>query len=350
MWTSVIVLAALTAALPLMLTALDPLVTRVVEAVRRQPGEVHLHLFEGITPPLILSSISIALGIGMFLVRGKVIPFLARLPELNPRGVYQWLFYRALPLGAERLTTRLQNGRLRYYLLIVFASLSTLITALIVLGQVNLLNDESLAGFDPGIAFVCALLIVGAIAGLIAPTRLSAIVVLGIEGALLSLLFALFGAPDVALTQLMFEVIALVLFVLAFHFLPDAFSAPPSRIRQTVDTVFSVLAGLTVTLLILAANANPIAPPISDWYIANAVSIGHGHNVVNVILVDFRGLDTQMEIVVLLIAAIGVTALLRLRPSGQPRGRYLPLSADEPSEIALPVDAQQHIQVEETTR
>jgi multicomponent Na+:H+ antiporter subunit A len=350
MWISGVVLAAFTVTLPLLLTALDPLVNSGVEAIRRQPAEVHLHLFEGITTPLILSSLSIALGVGMFVLRAKFIPILARLPELNPRGIYQWLFYRALPRGAERLTTRLQSGRLRNYLLIVFASLSILMIALIALGQLNLLNDESFVGFDPGVAFVCALLIIGAIAGLIAPTRLSAIVVLGIEGALLSLLFALFGAPDVAFTQLMFEVIALVLFVLAFHFLPDAFSAPRSRTRQTVDTVFSILAGLTVTLLILGANANPIASPISGWYVANAESIGHGHNVVNVILVDFRGLDTQMEIVVLLIAAIGVTALLRLRPSGQSRGQYLPPTEDQPSDIALPVDAEQHIQVEETIR
>ncbi len=175
------------------------------------------------------------------------------------------------------------------------------------------------------------------------PTRLGAIAILGIEGALLSLLFALYGAPDLAFTQLMIEVVTLVLFVLAFHFLPNTFRTRIPRRTQLFDISFAAAAGLVVTLLILAANANPIADSISAYYVENAEAVAHGHNVVNVILVDFRGLDTQGEILVLIIAAIGVTALLRLRPSDQPRGQNV--SADETS-IVLPVNADARIEVE----
>jgi multisubunit Na+/H+ antiporter MnhB subunit len=172
------------------------------------------------------------------------------------------------------------------------------------------------------------LLIVGAIAVVFTPSRLGAVAVLGIEGALLSLLFALFGAPDLAFTQLMIEVITLVLFVLAFHFLPDAFMAVASIRSRLVDALIAGGSGIIVTLLILAARSNPVAESISPWYIENAVAIGQGHNVVNVILVDFRGLDTQGEIAVLVIAAMGVTALLRLRPPGAKRGQYLAPEAE----------------------
>lgn len=324
MWIGGLILGGLSIILPLLLPqTLDPLTSRAVEAIRQQPAEIHLHLFEGINTPLIMSAIAIALGVGLFFVRGRIIRWLQGQPELNPAAVYQWLFYRALPDGAYWLTHHLQNGRLRYYMMIVFSVFILMTGMTILAGQLNLMDSVVLEGIDWQVAFIFVLLIIGAIAGILAPTRLSAIAVLGIEGALLSLVFALFGAPDLAFTQLMIEVIALVLFVLAFHFLPDAFVTPIQRRSRLADIALSAGAGIALTLLILAARSNPIGQSISPWFIENAVPIGQGHNVVNVILVDFRGMDTQGEITVLVIAAMGVAALLRLRPSGQPRGKYL---------------------------
>jgi len=144
----------------------------------------------------------------------------------------------------------------------------------------------------------------------------------------------------------MIEAVTLVLFVLAFHFLPNTFDTKLSRVTAGIDILFAAAAGLTVTILILAANANTIGESISGWYLENAESVGHGHNVVNVILVDFRGLDTQGEIVVLIIAAIGVTALLRLRPSDQARGKHLTLEVEKV--ILPPVQADVSIKVEES--
>src|SRR5690606_21861463 len=127
---------------------------------------------------------------------------------------------------------------------------------LLLAGNLTLINGEVLDALDLRIAVVCLLLIIGAIAGILAPTRLSVIVVLGIEGALLSLLFALFGAPDLAFTQLMIEVITLVLFVLAFHFLPEALTTRSGRWSRLLDAGLAVGAGFAVTVLILAARAN----------------------------------------------------------------------------------------------
>ncbi|MBK8033610.1 MAG: DUF4040 domain-containing protein [Chloroflexi bacterium] len=346
MWIGALVLGTLTLGLPLALPlTLDPLLGRVVAVMRGAPAEIHLHLFEGITTPLIMSAISITLGFGLFLLRGRVIRLLTRLPSFDTVGVYQWLFYRALPDGAAWLTMRLQNGRLHFYLLVVLGSAISLTAALLLLGQVNLTNTETLGGLDPLAGVICVLLMAGAITGVIVPTRLGAIAILGIEGALLSLLFALFGAPDLAFTQLMIEVVTLVLFVLAFHFLPNAFNMQIPRRTRFFDITFAAASGVVVTLLILAAAANPIAESISGYYVENAYEVGHGHNVVNVILVDFRALDTQGEILVLIIAAIGVTALLRLRPSGQPRGLHLP--PDPETSITLPVEADVNLEVEQ---
>lgn len=344
MWLGPLVLGGFTIILPLFMSqTFDPVVGLALTALEQEPMEVHLHLFEGITPPLIMSIISITAGVMIFAVRRPVIRWMQTQPEFNPRHIYEWFFLRALPDGALWLTHQLQNGRLRYYLLIVIIVFIGLSAGTMILGQINFVSDALLAGLDWQVALICFLICLGALATVAAPTRLSAIAVIGIEGALLSLLFALFGAPDLAFTQLMIEVVTLVLFILAFHFLPDAFIVTRSRVFGVFDTLVALMAGVSVTLLILAAKAHSLNNSISSWFVENAVPIGQGHNVVNVILVDFRGLDTQGEIVVLVIAAMGVAALLRLRPFNQPRGKYV--TAEIPA-IDVPETAKQRTRFE----
>lgn len=322
--------------LPFLLApVLDPLISQTVTAIRQTPTSIHLHLFEGVNTPLIMSIIAVSVGVLLFIMRRPLIRLLQRMPEFDPTGIYQWLFFKALPDFANALTMRLQNGRLHYYMMIVFASFITLISGIILLARISLLNGDVLADFKWRVAVFCLFIIIGAVGTIFAPTRLSAIMIAGIEGSLLSLLFAIYGAPDLAFTQMMIEVVTLVLFVLAFHFLPDAFTGSKGRAARALDFALALGMGAMVTVLILAAQANPVAEPISDWYIENAESLGQGHNVVNILLVDFRGLDTMGEVTVLIVAAIGVTALLRFRPSGQPRGQYYAKEAPAPLQDEL---------------
>ena len=324
MWIGALSMGALSIALPLLLAqAVDPLVNAAVTAISGAQTNIHLHLFEGINTPFLLSVVAVALGVGVFLLRDRIGGWLRARPEGNPTSIYHRLFLEALADRATRLTHLVQSDRLRHHILIVALAFVFLTLPVLALSQVNLINDATLAHFDWEIAIITILLMVGAIAVIQTPTRLGAIAILGVEGALVSLTFALFGAPDVAFTQLMIEVISLVLFVLAFHFLPDPIVVRSPRSRRIRDAFVAGAFGVTMTLLVLVTGSNPIAPSISSWYVDNAESIGQGHNVVNIILVDFRGMDTQGEIAVLVIAAIGVLALLRLRPHGQPRGRYI---------------------------
>lgn len=331
MWIGPLVLGATAILLPLALTlVLDSLVSTGTSSILGQPTEVHLHLFEGINTPLILSTIAIAAGLLLFAFRRPLLRGMAGLPEGNPSAIFRWSVETALPGVAEGLTRRLQNGRLRVYLLTVMGFLLVMVISAIALAQVDIIDEAVLAGFDPLAAFICVLIMIGAIVGTIVPTRLSTVVILGIEGALIALLFAIFGAPDLAFTQLMIEVITLSLFVLAFHFLPDTFRYRRPNLRRAIDVLFAVALGVMITLLPLVTIANRVAPSTSSWYIENSVPEGQGHNVVNVILVDFRGMDTQGEIIVLTIAGMGVVALLRLRPSAQPRGRHIPTGSETP--------------------
>ena len=127
----------------------------------------------------------------------------------------------------------------------------------------------------------------------------------------------LFGAPDLAMTQFVIETLTVFLFVMAFSRLPD-FRRLSSVHTRRRDALIAVVAGGTITMLLLFAMTVRSDHPISAYYAAHSVPEAHGRNVVNVILVDFRALDTLGEITVLSIAAIGVYSLLMLRPAARP--------------------------------
>ncbi|NCO17225.1 MAG: DUF4040 domain-containing protein, partial [Alphaproteobacteria bacterium] len=147
--------------------------------------------------------------------------------------------------------------------------------------------------------------------------RLLALVLLGVVGLMVAVGFAYLSAPDLALTQIAVEVATILLMLLALNFLPQVTPLESSLLRRARDGVIAAAAGLGAGGLIYALMTRDFAfPPIADYHLANALSGGGGHNVVNVILVDFRGYDTFGEITVLGIAALVIFALIDavLRP------------------------------------
>ncbi len=152
------------------------------------------------------------------------------------------------------------------------------------------------------------LIMVSSIVTALARKRLPAIAGLGSVGMGITLFFIVSHAPDLALTQFLVEMLSVVLLVVTFRHLPD-FTAQPTRI-QTDRLIIAALMGITMTVLTLVALCTDYGQRISHWYALNALKQGHGTNVVNVILVDFRALDTLGEITVLGIAALGVAVLV----------------------------------------
>jgi multicomponent Na+:H+ antiporter subunit A len=122
----------------------------------------------------------------------------------------------------------------------------------------------------------------------------------------------LFGAPDLAMTQFSIETLTVILFVLVLYRLPR-FSNLTSRRERTRDALVALTAGAFMTLLVLVATATPLRSILTPYFAENSVELAKGRNIVNVILVDYRGIDTLGEITVLAVAAIGVHALLKLR-------------------------------------
>lgn len=294
------------------------LIEPAVRAVRAEQLEVELKLWHGINPVFLLSVVTVLLGIGFFAIRHRARELAARWrwPDLaTPQGVFRSVVDR-LPGVAERLTRIFQNGNLRSYLLVVLVAVLALLLQAILryAGPIALPPFSGVAAHE---YVLIGLMLAATVGTLFARTRLAAVAGLGVVGYGVAVLYVLYSAPDLAITQILVETLTVVIFVLVVARLPQLKkrSSLPVRLR---DGVIALAAGSAVTVLALLASTVQLRPTISDYYARNSLSEGFGRNVVNVILVDFRALDTLGEITVLAVAALGVFALLKLRAS-EPR-------------------------------
>jgi multicomponent Na+:H+ antiporter subunit A len=142
--------------------------------------------------------------------------------------------------------------------------------------------------------------------------RLQAVAALGVVGIGVAMIFSIYGAPDLALTQYSIETLTVILFVLVIYKLPK-FLDYSKFSHRLQDFFLATAVGLTMTILILMVTANELPSEFKDYYGQTSYILGKGRNIVNVILVDYRALDTLGEIVVLSLAALGVFALLKLK-------------------------------------
>jgi multicomponent Na+:H+ antiporter subunit A len=167
---------------------------------------------------------------------------------------------------------------------------------------------------ENGTQVVAALVVViAAIGTTIATRRLGAVLFLGAVGYGVALLFVIQGAPDLALTQLLIETLALAMFVFVLIRLPSRFEATATRLRRLTRVGMATISGLGAMLLAVWAYSGRVSHPLADDFLARSYPEGGGKNVVNVILTDFRALDTLGEITVLALAAMGTVALVRAK-------------------------------------
>ncbi|QDZ09596.1 hydrogen gas-evolving membrane-bound hydrogenase subunit E [Devosia ginsengisoli] len=222
------------------------------------------------------------------------------------------------------LTRLLHHGRLEIYLVTVFAGLAlALIVPLVALnGYDVLLPTAELGNWAAKLSWpqlqpyewgVIALALVGLGAVLMANNRLVAILALGIQGTSVALIFLLFGAPDLAFTQFMVEVLSVVILALVMTRLrlDERDQRPFEDLAR--DGTLALVCGVGVSLLLMVVLSGVLDTRLSDLFTATSVPIAHGHNIVNVILVDYRGFDTLGEISVVMAAGIAIMALLRSR-------------------------------------
>jgi multicomponent Na+:H+ antiporter subunit A len=157
---------------------------------------------------------------------------------------------------------------------------------------------------------VGVLIAVAAVAAARARRRFTAVLHLGAVGYGIAVLFVLHGAPDLALTQFLVETLALVIFVFVLRRLPATFVRRPARTSQAVRVGIALAVGAFVTGAVLVSGQARTAAPASQAYLDRSLDEAGGSNVVNVVLVDFRGFDTLGEITVLAVAAMGIASLV----------------------------------------
>ncbi|MEZ5905636.1 MAG: monovalent cation/H+ antiporter subunit A [Geminicoccaceae bacterium] len=289
--------------------------------------EYSLALWHGITPALLMS-ITAVLGGALLLWRYREG---LRLRELFWRPEAKAIFEGLIELvvaGSRWGTTALQNGSLQRYLAIT-------ISAAIVIGYAGFLGSSLEAGtraplHAPWIAVSTWLVLITACAAVVVlhRRRLFALIVVGVLGLIVSVAFLYLSAPDLALTQISVEVVTVVLMLLALNFLPKESlpESPPGR--RVRDGIIAGLAGLGIAFAMHAVLTRDFST-ISDYHVANSKTGGGGTNVVNVILVDFRGFDTYGEIIVLGIAALTIFALLDTALQGACGRRLMEWQADQ---------------------
>ncbi len=275
-----------------------------------------LHLWHGFNAALLLSLATVALGLATFLLRerfwSKADAVVGFIRARGAEAAYERVFNAVVALSKWQ-TARLQTGRLHDYVFCIAAS-ATALVGWALFQVADRLPAVQAAGFDPWIMALVLLMMAAALMVLLSDRYFLILGALGTIGFGIALLFAYYGAPDLAITQLMVEALTVVLFMLVIYGLPSIrrFSGGWTMGR---DAILSGIFGLVVALLAWMAVDLQFGPAISDTLAAMSYPEAKGKNVVNVILVDFRALDTFGEITVVASAALGIAALMSSRAS-----------------------------------
>ena len=293
-----------------------------------QPPRLHLSFWHGVTPALLMTLTVVAAGA---LLYSRLGPFQAAILKYNaPPGAnkaYDWSL-PALMRGAGGITRGYMTGNITHYLsYIALACLLIIGLPIIRFG----FSGQIFTGDQAHIELIeIVMTVITAASALLAATmkkRVHVILALGAAGYMVSMFFVMFSAPDLALTQLLVETVTLILYVLVLRQFPSGMEPSPEKPdrpgKKRFRLLLSAAVGLSMFFISMFSHANRLFEPISRFFAENSKSLGGGNNIVNVILVDFRGLDTLGEITVMSMAALGVYVLVSL--TADSRGRIRPV-------------------------
>ncbi len=291
----------------------DWLVAPAVAAISGADPVEHLHLslWHGVNLPLILSLFTVICGLILYRFREALwARGAATLAAIRPYGAeagYERLFEGTVALSKWQ-TRRLQTGRLHDYMfMIVLTAVILLIWAFVQYGGLRF--SIAWSEFNPLMLGLVTIMIVSTVVAVTATRYITVLVSLGTVGMGVALIFVYYGAPDLAITQLLVETLTVILFMFVLFHLPPlkSMSSAATHFR---DFLLAGTFGVLVTALVLMALDIQFGEPISDAHAAMSYPEAKGKNVVNVILVDFRALDTMGEITVIATAALGIAALM----------------------------------------
>jgi multicomponent Na+:H+ antiporter subunit A len=294
----------------------DTMIQPAVHAFYPDGEQIHFAIFHGFNAPLLLSIVTLTLGVAIYFLRSSLHRFIEASTALLPLtadGVYHAGLHGFAGM-AVRVTRQIQNGSLYRYLLttiLVFTLATTGMWAIHAGGGLNFSHLPSL----PFSHWLLTVLMAAAIAVVVAArSRILAVCALGIVGSGAALFFLMYGAPDLALTQLLVETLTLIIVSVILLRLPPLSCAQTERwATRGVNFLVAVSTGTLIAALSLATTRGPLDRQLTDFFEQHSAVAAHGRNIVNVILVDFRALDTLGEITVVATAGLAGVALLAKR-------------------------------------
>ncbi|MDD9764575.1 MULTISPECIES: Na+/H+ antiporter subunit A [Bacillus] len=274
---------------------------------------VHISQWHGVTTELLMTAGIVVIGTIGYLSLNKWKGIYKLFPsKLTLNRLYDKLL-TLMEKGSYRITKQYMTGFLRDYLLYIFAGFIILIGGAFAIKGGFSFKTEGMAKIGVYEIILTLVMISATVATVFARSRLTAIIALGVVGYTLALFFVIFRAPDLALTQLVIETISVALFLLCFYHLPKLRLKTKTRTFRMTNFIISLGVGIIVTLLGIASSSQRTKDSIASFFVKHSHDLGGGDNVVNVILVDFRGFDTMFEITVLTIAALGIYSMIKTK-------------------------------------
>ncbi|WP_414044669.1 Na+/H+ antiporter subunit A [Macrococcus equi] len=297
--------------LPLLSAATDSILNRQVQI---EP----IHHFHGINTPLMITLAIIIFGLLAVITFKRWHKIYSLLPQqISLNNGYDYLLVQSQKVS-KRLNQYLVHQTIRFSMTAILITLIIMTIYVYIKAPIHI-EFDSLGSIHAYEIILVGIILIAIIMILKAQSRLFSIIMLSAIGYSIALLFVFFDAPDLALTQLAIETISTALFLMCFYHLPRQYRHDESSKFKIMNLVIAILTGLCVTVIALSAYSNKLYPSIAEYYIKNVYELAAGKNMVNVILVDFRGFDTLFESSVLGIAGIGIYTLIRLR---QNRGEH----------------------------
>jgi multicomponent Na+:H+ antiporter subunit A len=270
----------------------------------------HLALWHGLEPALAFSAATLIFGAALFMWRGRRIAVQDVLGRFSAAAAYGRVM-GFIDRTAARTTGLTQRGSLPFYLGVILSMLVGTVGLAVILNR-SWPSEFRLWDFPAQLA-IGLVMIVAALAATRATKRFQGVVLVGITGLGMSAMFALNGAPDLALTQILVETMTLVAFVLVLRRLPARLGVQNGSNHRLVRAIIATAAGTLMAVVAVIATGARTALPISLEWPELGYTQGHGSNTVNVALVDIRGWDTMGELSVVIAAATGVASLIFLR-------------------------------------
>lgn len=294
----------------------QPLLGSSSSAVLNVEHVLKLSLWHGFTLVLGLSLLTLFFGYLVYKVRFKIRAWTSHIQHFyrfGPAAGYQKLIPGLLSVATAQ-TKFFQNGSLRNYIstIVGFFSLLVIITLASrsfnfdLIGRLSQISD--LRTYE---VVMVVLIVISFFVIITSKRRLTSLLAMGFMGYAVAIIFLFYGAPDVAMTQFLIETLTVVLFVLILHRLPSFIQK--TKFEGAGYIVVSIVFGLIMTYILLMVTEFPLESELRSIYAQQSYPLGKGRNVVNVILVDFRQLDTMGEIVVLAIAALGIFAMFKVK-------------------------------------